>query len=143
MFSKLLLLLISDKNTQQTHTQNAIHKGRSSASSMSNMNQNKIKHPDTVLIVNPQSSSGSTGKGWEDLYIKIKEAFGETPEVAFTKKAGDGTTIAVRFLKKGFKKIIAIGGDGTINEVANGFFFLKNKEENSHIQDAVGGKSVV
>jgi diacylglycerol kinase (ATP) len=131
------LLLISDKNTQQTHTQNAIHKGNRSPSSMSNINQNK-KHADTVLVVNPQSSSGSTGKGWEDLYIKIKEAFGETPEVAFTKKAGDGTTIAARFLKKGFKKIVAIGGDGTINEVANGFFFLKNKEENYHIQDAVG-----
>jgi YegS/Rv2252/BmrU family lipid kinase len=138
MFSKLLLLLISDKNTQQTDTQNAIHKGsRSSASSMSNINQNK-KHADTVLVVNPKSSSGSTGEGWEDLYIKIKEAFGETPEVAFTKKAGDGTTIATRFLKKGFKKIVAIGGDGTINEVANGFFFLKNKQENSHIQDTVG-----
>jgi hypothetical protein len=114
MFSKLLLLLISDKNTQQTDTQNAIHKGsRSSASSMSNINQNK-KHADTVLVVNPKSSSGSTGEGWEDLYIKIKEAFGETPEVAFTKKAGDGTTIATRFLKKGFKKIVAIGGVGTI-----------------------------
>jgi diacylglycerol kinase family enzyme len=137
MLSKLLLLLISDKNTQQTDTQNAIHKGSRSSSSMSNMNQNK-KHGDTVLVVNPKSSSGSTGEGWEDLYIKIKEAFGETPEVAFTKKAGDGTTIATRFLKKGFKKIVAIGGDGTINEVANGFFFLKNNEQNSHIQDAVG-----
>ena len=137
MLSKSLLLLISDKNTQQTDTQNAIHKGSRSSSSMSNMNQNK-KHGDTVLVVNPKSSSGSTGEGWEDLYIKIKEAFGETPEVAFTKKAGDGTTIATRFLKKGFKKIVAIGGDGTINEVANGFFFLKNNEQNSHIQDAVG-----
>ena len=137
MLSKLLLLLISDKNTQQTDTQNAIHKGSRSSSSMSSMNQNK-KHGDTVLVVNPKSSSGSTGEGWEDLYIKIKEAFGETPEVAFTKKVGDGTTMATRFLKKGFKKIVAIGGDGTINEVANGFFFLKNNEENSHIQDAVG-----
>jgi YegS/Rv2252/BmrU family lipid kinase len=139
MLSKLLLVLISDnKNTQQTDIQNATHKGsRSSSSSTSNINQNK-KHGDTVLVVNPKSSSGSTGEGWEDLYVKIKEAFGETPEVAITKKAGDGTTIATRFLKKGFKKIVAIGGDGTINEVANGFFFLKNKEENSHIQDAVG-----
>jgi hypothetical protein len=49
MLSKLLLLLISDKNTQQTDTQNAIHKGSRSSSSMSSMNQNK-KHGDTVLV---------------------------------------------------------------------------------------------
>jgi hypothetical protein len=37
---------------------------------------------DTVLIVNPSSSSGSTGKNWDDFYLKIKEIFGENPEVA-------------------------------------------------------------
>jgi len=32
-------------------------------------------------------------------------------------------------LEKGFKNIVAIGGDGTINEVANGFFTFNNKEQ--------------
>jgi diacylglycerol kinase (ATP) len=40
----------------------------------------------------------------------------------FSQKSGDGTTLTRDFLGKGFKKIIALGGDGTINEVANGFF---------------------
>lgn len=140
MFYKLLLL-ISDNN-KQTDTQNVIYKSSSkrfSSSSMSSINQNKKEYTDTVLVVNPKSASGSTGKGWEDLYIKIKETFGQNPEVAFTKKAGDGTTIATRFLKKGFKKIVAIGGDGTINEVANGFFFFKEEEEqeNADIQTSI------
>ena len=43
-------------------------------------------------------------------------------EVALTKKPGDGTVLARKFLKQGFKKVVAIGGDGTLNEVANGFF---------------------
>jgi diacylglycerol kinase (ATP) len=81
---------------------------------------------DTVMIVNPKSASGSTGKGWDSLYAKIKDSFGANLEVAFTKKAGDGTMFARNFLKKDFKNIVAIGGDGTINEVANGFF---EKEE--------------
>src|SRR6266480_6609158 len=89
--------------------------------------------PDTLLVVNPSSSGGLTGKGWEDLFIKIKEDFGETPlEVVFTEKAGDGTTLTREFLEKGFRKVVAIGGDGTINEVVNGFFFIKDEENPSN-----------
>ena len=49
---------------------------------------------ETVLIVNPSSYSGSTGKNWNDFYLKVKEFFGENPDIAFTTKAGDGTTLA-------------------------------------------------
>jgi diacylglycerol kinase (ATP) len=84
---------------------------------------------DTVLIVNPSSSGGSTGKNWDDIYTKIKGIFAENPEVAFSKKPGSGTILAREYLKKGFKNIMAIGGDGTINEVANGFFFYEEKEK--------------
>ena len=83
----------------------------------------------TVLIVNPSSSSGSTGKNWNDFYLKVKRFFGKNPEIVFTKKSGDGTTLAREYLKKGFKNIVAIGGDGTINEVANGFFLFKIEDD--------------
>ena len=94
---------------------------------------------DTVLIVNPSSSSGSTGKNWDDFYLKIKGIFGENPEVAFSKKSGDGTALAGEYLKKGFKKIIAIGGDGTINEVANGFFTFNDDNEKAAIGAGIEG----
>jgi diacylglycerol kinase family enzyme len=98
------------------------------------MKQNS-KDTQTVLIVNPSSSSRSTGKGWEELVNKIKEIFGETPEIAFTEKGGDGTTLTRDFLRKGFKIVVAIGGDGTIDEVANGFFILE--EEKGDISNAI------
>jgi diacylglycerol kinase (ATP) len=82
----------------------------------------KSEDIDTVLVVNPNSSSGLTGKGWNELYSEIKQALGVSVKVALTKKAGDGTVLARKFLKQGFKKVVAIGGDGTLNEVANGFF---------------------
>lgn len=43
---------------------------------------------ETVLIINPSSSSGSTGKNWNGFYLKVKEFYGENPEIAFTTKAG-------------------------------------------------------
>jgi diacylglycerol kinase family enzyme len=76
----------------------------------------------TALIVNPNSGGGATGKNWENIHKQIKEILGDNPQVAFGQKSGDGTTLARNFLRNGFKKVIALGGDGTINEVANGFF---------------------
>ena len=86
------------------------------------------KHGTTALVVNPTSASGSTGKDWDAQFAKIKQIFGEIPEIAFTKKSGDGISLTRDLLKKGFKRIIAIGGDGTINEVANGFFVSLDKQ---------------
>jgi diacylglycerol kinase (ATP) len=83
---------------------------------------------ETLLIINPSSSSGSTGKNWNDFYLRVKEFFGENPEIVFTTKSGDGTSLAREYLEKGFKNIVAIGGDGTINEVANGFFIFNRVE---------------
>jgi diacylglycerol kinase (ATP) len=90
--------------------------------SFETQSQRERTSTETVLIVNPNSCGGSTGKNWESLYNQIKEILGENPEVAFSQKSGDGTTLTRDFLRKGFKKIVALGGDGTINEVANGFF---------------------
>jgi diacylglycerol kinase (ATP) len=72
--------------------------------------------------VNPSSCSGLTGRDWDALYLKIKPIFGGKPKVVFTRRPGDGTMLTRGFLKKGFKTVAALGGDGTINEVANGFF---------------------
>lgn len=62
-----------------------------------NEENRKVKNTQTVLIVNPSTSSGSTGRGWEDLISKIKEIFGETHEIVFTEKGGDGTTLISMF----------------------------------------------
>jgi diacylglycerol kinase family enzyme len=73
------------------------------------MNQKEQKSTETVLIVNPNSCGGSTGKNWESLYNQIKEIFGENPEVALSQKSGDGTSLTRDFLRRGFKKIVAFG----------------------------------
>lgn len=79
-----------------------------------------------VLIVNPGSGGGSTGKDWETLFARIKEALGKEPLFVFTEKSRDGTTLARELIKKGYQYIVAVGGDGTINEVVNGYFIEEN-----------------
>ena len=70
-----------------------------------------------AFIINP--ISGSNRK------LKIPEIVQETidqskfePEFYFTECAGHATQIATELLEKNYSKIIAVGGDGTINEVA-------------------------
>ena len=103
--------VVSNRSARTTTTTASRPHSKRTSSRKKSIKQKEI---DTVLVVNPNSSSGLTGKGWNDLYSQIKEALGTTSvEVALTKKAGDGTTLTRQFLKQGFKKVVAIGGDGT------------------------------
>lgn len=102
---------------------------------------------ETAIIVNPKSASGLTGKNWDSLHLMIKRLFGDNIQVAFTEKSGDGTSFTTNFIKKGFKKIVAIGGDGTINEVANGFFEgdirIHGNENNNNGNDSFLNQAVL
>jgi tetratricopeptide (TPR) repeat protein len=72
-----------------------------------------------LVIVNPKSAGGSTKDSWAGIASDLRAHFGAY-NVAFTKAAGDGTSLAKRACESGRSFIIACGGDGTINEVANG-----------------------
>ena len=72
-----------------------------------------------LIIVNPKSAAGSTRDKWSAIASDLRTHFGPF-NVAFTKGPGDGTQLAKRGVESGRKFIIACGGDGTINEIANG-----------------------
>ena len=72
-----------------------------------------------LVIVNPNSASGATRERWSGIASDIRTHFGPF-NVAFTKSRGDGVNLARRGVESGRRFIIACGGDGTINEVANG-----------------------
>jgi YegS/Rv2252/BmrU family lipid kinase len=76
--------------------------------------------PRIVVIVNPKSQGGALGRRWSDLADVIRR---EVPfEVVRTAGPGDATRLAREALRGGSEIVVAVGGDGTINEVANGFF---------------------
>jgi YegS/Rv2252/BmrU family lipid kinase len=74
-----------------------------------------------LAIVNPNSKGGKTGKFWPEIKSKIKSAIGSI-DVHFTKHRSDATVIARASLHQGYTWLIAVGGDGTVNEIVNGYF---------------------
>lgn len=74
-----------------------------------------------LAVVNPVSANGATGKEWAKFESKIKES-GIDLDVQFTQYPLHAIEITRNALKSGYDIIISVGGDGTMNEVLNGFF---------------------
>jgi len=75
----------------------------------------------TQVIVNPESDRGRTGKKWSHIKEALKSFLKEF-KCDFTEKPLQATEISRTAIKEGSELIIGIGGDGTVNEIANGFY---------------------
>lgn len=82
---------------------------------------------DTKAIVNPVAGSHSVAKEWESIRDKIQQA-GFEFDFEFSQYPGHATEIARRSIEDGYRCLLAVGGDGTVNEVANGIMFSGNPE---------------
>ena len=84
-----------------------------------------------LAIVNPAAGGGRCRKLVGPALEKL-QAGGVQIDVAETTRLGDGTAIARDGYAKGYRKFIAVGGDGTSYEVVNGLFpEAKNSERPS------------
>ena len=72
-------------------------------------------------IVNPVAGSGLGLKDWPQISRLLREQQ-IVPEYVFTEHKHHATELAVEAVNRGFRKIIVVGGDGTIHEVVNGLF---------------------
>src|SRR5437867_2571832 len=104
-----------------------ISKNKLSANNMMASNLHKLN--DVILLLNPNSQGGNTGKNWIETYNKVKDFLPKAHRIIFTKRTNDGISITRQLLTKGYKNIVAVGGDGTINEVANGFFDFESQNK--------------
>jgi YegS/Rv2252/BmrU family lipid kinase len=85
------------------------------------MMENNGKSQDWFAIVNPNAGSGKGGKDWNrisDILTKNAIRF----EMKTTGRKGQATEFAREMIAAGYRKIISIGGDGTLHEVINGIF---------------------
>jgi diacylglycerol kinase (ATP) len=74
-----------------------------------------------LAIVNPAAGFGSCGRLLDPALDKLRRA-GVSFEVAMTERAGHATELVREAWRSGYRRFIAVGGDGTAFEMVNGLF---------------------
>jgi YegS/Rv2252/BmrU family lipid kinase len=73
------------------------------------------------IILNPVSAGGRTDTRKEKIIREFNSQFGNSFNLTETSYKSEATEITRKAIDNGCEQIIAVGGDGTINEVINGF----------------------
>jgi YegS/Rv2252/BmrU family lipid kinase len=73
------------------------------------------------LVVNPRSAGGATARHFDTVFQAVRNALGDCTH-AFTDRPMHATELTREALAGSCDLVVAVGGDGTINEVVNGFF---------------------
>lgn len=76
-----------------------------------------------AFIINPISGSKETQNAKRKLPKLIMQTLDMEqwlPNIVFTEYAGHATELAHQYARMGFDAVVAVGGDGTVNEVARG-----------------------
>lgn len=76
---------------------------------------------DWFVIVNPNAGKRRGEKDW-DMISALLNKENLSFVVEFTERRGHAINLTLQAISAGFRKIITVGGDGTLNEVVNGVF---------------------
>lgn len=82
----------------------------------------------TVFLVNPASANGSTGRRWPELARRAAAA-GLEGATLFSERQGHLAELAREAALDGAELLVVVGGDGSVNEVANGLAGLGRQPE--------------
>ena len=101
-----------------------------------------MSKPDTHIIINPVSAAGRTKKRIPEILDLFSSRIAGRYTVCVTKKRFDASRSAFKAVREGCRKVIAVGGDGTINEVVNGLIckngLINNESELGVISSGTG-----
>ncbi len=82
------------------------------------------------VIVNPYSGKRRLQKDWTNIYYLLKKA-----EINFSEQltsyAGHAIDIARTMVEAGYRHLLIVGGDGTLNEVVNGIYTSNITDKNA------------
>jgi YegS/Rv2252/BmrU family lipid kinase len=72
-----------------------------------------------LVIVNPRSGGGRAGRTFSEVRTVLERRLGPL-DVEFTSRSSHAIELARAGVAKGARLVVAVGGDGTLHEVANG-----------------------
>ena len=75
--------------------------------------------PHAKVIVNPVAGAYSTRRKWPLISQRLRDA-GLSFDHEYTEGVGHAIELARAAASDGYRYLVAVGGDGTVNEVANG-----------------------
>lgn len=81
-------------------------------------------HESWLVIVNPKAGSGRGLKDWPVISNQMYNS-GLQFTCVFTEHKYHAVELTVQGVRKGYRHILAVGGDGTVHEVVNGLFIQK------------------
>ncbi len=87
-----------------------------------------MSNSDFFLIVNAKAKKGKSRHKYDYISSYFKEN-GYQTTIGFTQSPEHAVLLAKKAAENGFKTIVAIGGDGTVNEVVNGIMLSGKSEE--------------
>jgi diacylglycerol kinase (ATP) len=76
---------------------------------------------DVLFIINPSAANGNAGREWANIESWLPST-GLKYEAALTTGPLEATAMTERAVRESRPVVVAVGGDGTLNEVVNGFF---------------------
>lgn len=76
---------------------------------------------DVVFVVNPASGNGRTGRHWSRYEAFLRRHLPGGFEVRTTERPRHATELTKDALVHGATTVVSVGGDGTLNEVTNGY----------------------
>ncbi len=95
----------------------------------------------SVFLVNPASDNRATGRRWPEIAHRAATA-GLTGDTLFSEGPGHLRALARQAVDEGATLLVVVGGDGSVNEVANGIAGMDSAAEIAVIARGTGGDFV-
>lgn len=93
----------------------------------------------SLFVVNPVAAGGKTGKLWPAIEEQLRSV-NLSFDHRFTEGPNHATRLAREAVERGYDMVVAVGGDGTVNEVVNGLMSPRTEKAGAVLGIVITGR---